>query len=253
MTSYYDKEEDYSDYDLMPPEEGQRPRVPRGKKYPEKRGQIVNTAAYGFHPDEFKIALTSMKRGGKRLGSVFGFPDSGRGLKRKGPKDGLSLWDRLNETRNNIKRPDDIVNCYVSGVTTKERRRTFSPRYAEEEYMGKREKQPYGGGLTKDDLKEAVREELKGVSKPDDSATDDSEQPNGQQGGEPQKDFDPLEEFSDWASQAGIDVKEVATGFSVMSADEAMDKHGQRACPGCALKNPPSEWSAFCEECSVRY
>ena len=122
MTSYYDKEEDFSDYDLMPPEEGQRPRVPRGKRYPEKRGQIVNTKAFGFHPDEFKLALNSMRKGGKKLGSVFGFPDSGRGLKRKGPKEGLSLWDRLNETRTNIKRPDDIINCYVSGVETKEKK-----------------------------------------------------------------------------------------------------------------------------------
>ena len=42
---FLEAQEEFTDYDLMPPEDQRHARVPKGKKYPERRAGIINTKA----------------------------------------------------------------------------------------------------------------------------------------------------------------------------------------------------------------
>jgi len=97
----------------------------------KKSRKRVNTSPFSFHADELIPMVKGLANGADNLeqpfrdgktGQLFG----GTGLNRKGPQFGLPLDSRLRGLLGNVKRGDDIIDCYVRGLETTSRRKTYA-------------------------------------------------------------------------------------------------------------------------------
>ena len=96
----------------------------------EKARKRVATSPVSFHTDELEPMLKGICNGANSLdqpfrdkkGDLFG----GEGLSRKGPQYGLPLDVRIRTLLGDVKRGDDIVDCYVRGLETPTRRKTYA-------------------------------------------------------------------------------------------------------------------------------
>ena len=96
----------------------------------EKARKRVATSPVSFHTDELEPMLKGIFNSADNLeqpfrdkeGDLFG----GVGLSRKGPQYGLPLDVRMRTLLGDVKRGDDIVDCYVRGLETPTRRKTYS-------------------------------------------------------------------------------------------------------------------------------
>jgi len=99
----------------------------------KKSRKRVNTSPFSFHADEVIPMAKGLATGADNLEQPFrdgktGELYGGTGLNRKGPQFGLTLDVRLKGLLGNIKRGDDIVDCYVRGLETPSRRKTYAPQ-----------------------------------------------------------------------------------------------------------------------------
>ena len=97
----------------------------------KKSRKRVNTSPFSFHADELIPMVKGLANSADNLeqpfrdgktGKLFG----GTGLNRKGPQFGLPLNSRLRGLLGNVKRGDDIIDCYVRGLETTSRRKTYA-------------------------------------------------------------------------------------------------------------------------------
>ena len=96
----------------------------------EKARKRVATSPVSFHADELLPMAKGLLGSADSLeqpfrdieGNLFG----GSGKQRKGPMYGLPLDVRLSSLLGNVKRGDDIVDCYIRGLETPTRRKTYA-------------------------------------------------------------------------------------------------------------------------------
>ena len=96
----------------------------------EKARKRVATSPVSFHADELIPAMKGIFDNSNDLeepfrdkaGDLFG----GMGLERKGPQYGLPLDVRMKTLLGDVKRGDDIIDCYIRGLETPTRRKTYS-------------------------------------------------------------------------------------------------------------------------------
>lgn len=96
----------------------------------EKSRKRVATSPVSFHADELLPMAKGLLGSADSLeqpfrdieGNLFG----GSGKQRKGPMYGLALDVRLSSLLGNVKRGDDIVDCYIRGLETPTRRKTYA-------------------------------------------------------------------------------------------------------------------------------
>ena len=96
----------------------------------DKGRKRVATSPVSFHADEVLPMMEGLFGKSEGLqepfrdmdGNLFG----GRGSQRKGPMYGLPLDVRMKSLLGDVKRGDDIVDCYVRGLETPTRRKTYA-------------------------------------------------------------------------------------------------------------------------------
>jgi hypothetical protein len=96
----------------------------------EKARKRVATSPVSFHQDELLPMMKGIFDSAGSLeqpfrdkeGDLFG----GIGVSRKGPQYGLPLDVRMSTLLGDVKRGDDIIDCYVRGLETPTRRKTYA-------------------------------------------------------------------------------------------------------------------------------
>jgi len=92
----------------------------------------VNTSPVSFHADELLPMVKGLVSSADNLAAPFrddkGQLFGGKGLNRRGPQFGLTLETRVSSLLQNVKRGDDIVDCYIRGLETPNRRKTYAPQ-----------------------------------------------------------------------------------------------------------------------------
>ena len=96
----------------------------------EKGRKRVATSPVSFHADEVLPMMEGLFNTSEKLGEPFrdikGNLFGGSGKQRRGPMYGLSLDVRMKSLVGDVKRGDDIVDCYVRGLETPTRRKTYA-------------------------------------------------------------------------------------------------------------------------------
>jgi len=90
----------------------------------------VATSPISFHADELIPMVQGLAGNSKDLPPPFRDKDGqlfgGTGLKRRGPQYGLTLDVRLSSLLGDVKRGDDMVDCYIRGLETPDRRKHYA-------------------------------------------------------------------------------------------------------------------------------
>tara|TARA_R110000824_G_scaffold16768_1_gene69030 strand:- start:676 stop:1407 length:732 start_codon:yes stop_codon:yes gene_type:complete len=96
----------------------------------EKGRKRVATSPISFHADEILPMASGLMNSADALEEPFRDSDGqlfgGKGAQRKGPMYGLPLGVRMQSLLGDVKRGDDIVDCYVRGLETPTRRKTYA-------------------------------------------------------------------------------------------------------------------------------
>ena len=96
----------------------------------EKARKRVATSPVSFHQDELLPMMKGIFDSADSLEQPFRDKDGdlfgGMGVSRKGPQYGLPLDVRMSTLLGDVKRGDDIIDCYVRGLETPTRRKTYA-------------------------------------------------------------------------------------------------------------------------------
>ena len=179
----------------------------------EKARKRVATSPVSFHTDELEPMLKGLFGSADNLeqpfrdkqGDLFG----GMGLSRKGPQYGLPLDVRMRTLLGDVKRGDDIIDCYVRGLETPSRRKTYSLQQPPGRSFGL-------GGSTRDEKAwmDRMMDTISGKGGKSSGASQTTQKP-----GYYQQDFVPKYGEKDRADNVGGYFGEGGTGYSTKPQD----------------------------------